>query len=612
MPQRLTDRAVRNLRPKPGRKNATLGDGRGGYGLTIVAQLDGCRHWTQRLSINGQVTYVGLGPYPLVSLAEARNAAFQNARAARRGEDPRRRKRKPDTSDITLAAAADACLQLRAKSWRSPKSAERWRQTMALLPNGILSAQLVDLDAKTLAKPCAAAIQSRPFSGKLLVRQLKAIMSWAVAGGHRGDNPIDDAFMLLLPRPSKVVKHHAALPYTQVGDALCTIRAAEEHPLSVRLLLETIILTAARFGEAAGARWSEFDLKERVWTVPAERTKRHRRHRVPMSDAMMDVLERAGKEGRDAKALVFPGLKGQPVTSGKLLWLLGEYGLDCTTHGFRSSFRDWAGEVSGCGRNVIEVALSHAVMDSTEAAYARSDLLELRRGVDGGMGELPKRSGTMNKEQAWHMIPFLNKFGGSEKREGNKLPTDPPFGTEAFRRAHLEVEKALLLPLVKVVLWHGAEMFVRSMGLVGGLAYGWGGGKYRNIHEEVPETVGRVLKIPIRETAPIAAIMRRWAGSPAAPSSRLESRRLEDSVEILSSPLFLPWRKYGGEAVTFGIGNTLGAFIRAVWSGDELASILRMLDEEYGETRGAALTAWRFGRGTGVRNSLSTGGGRCA
>jgi integrase len=211
--------------------------------------------------------------------------------------------------------------------------------------------------------------------------RIEAILDWAAARGYRaGENPARWRGHLdkLLPARSKVrrVEHHAALPYIEIGEFMAELRQQEGV---VARALEFVILTAARTGEAIGARWSELNLTDRLWTVPAERMKAGREHRVPLSDRALAIVE--SMASIRSSDYVFPGGKaGRPLSNMALLMLLRRLGRDdLTSHGFRSTFRDWAAESTAFPAEVAEMALAHAVGDRVEAAYRRGHLLQKRR-----------------------------------------------------------------------------------------------------------------------------------------------------------------------------------------------------------------------------------------
>ena len=210
------------------------------------------------------------------------------------------------------------------------------------------------------------------------VRQrIGAVMKWAVAQGHRPDNPAGDALSAALPNNAGPRRHQRALPHAEVGAALARVRASGAHAGTV-LAFEFLVLTAARSGEVRNARWEEFDLEGAVWTIPAERMKAGRAHRVPLSPRALEVLDEARRRLPGA-GTVFPTPTGRTQPHPYMARLLHELEIDAVPHGFRSSFRDWAAECTDAPREVCELALAHVNRDRVEAAYRRSDLFDRRR-----------------------------------------------------------------------------------------------------------------------------------------------------------------------------------------------------------------------------------------
>ena len=209
------------------------------------------------------------------------------------------------------------------------------------------------------------------------VRQrIGAVMKWAVAQGHRPDNPAGDALSAALPNNTGPRCHQRALPHAEVGDALLRVRASGANPGTV-LAFEFLVLTAARSGEVRNARWEEFGLEGAVWTIPAERMKAGREHRVPLSARALGVLDEARR--LPGAGTVFPSPTGRTQPHHYMARLLRELEIDAVPHGFRSSFRDWAAECTDAPREVCELALAHVNSDRVEAAYRRSDLFDRRR-----------------------------------------------------------------------------------------------------------------------------------------------------------------------------------------------------------------------------------------
>jgi integrase len=247
---------------------------------------------------------------------------------------------------------------------------------------------VADVDVAMIMKALEPIWTAKPETAARVRGRIEAVLDWAKARGFRdGENPARWRGHLsnLLPARTKVraVKHHAALPNTEIGGFMADLRAREGGAAAA---LEFLVLTAARTGEVIGARHSEIDFRARMWTVPAERMKGKRKHRVPLSSAAMKALERAKIEGSE---FLFPGNKdGQGLSNMALLKVLERMNRgDLTVHGFRATFKTWATERSNFPRELVEAALAHVLEDKTEAAYQRGDMLEKRRRLMGAWAE---------------------------------------------------------------------------------------------------------------------------------------------------------------------------------------------------------------------------------
>ena len=368
---KLTARFVQTV-SEPGR----YGDGNGLY---LRVMPSGSRQWVQRLSIHGKRCDMGLGGYPLVSLAEARQAAFENRKLARAGGDPLALR---DAGKVpTFAEALEVVIENYRPTWRNAgKSEKQWRASMATyaLPK--------------LGRMPVSAANTRHVLGVLLpiwhakretaqrVRQrIGAVMKWSIAKGYRFDNPAGTAIGAALPKNGAKVRHQRALHYSKVAGAIAKIRASDASVAS-KLAFRFLILTATRSGETRLARWDEFDLEARTWAVPGERTKTGRKFVVPLSVAAMDILREAA-EIADGGGLVFPSSAGKALSDSTLSKLARENRLGAVPHGFRSSFRNWAAEATDAPREVAEACLAHVVKNRVEAAYLRTDMLDKRAEV---------------------------------------------------------------------------------------------------------------------------------------------------------------------------------------------------------------------------------------
>ena len=372
-PQRLSPSFVKTVNV-PGR----YGDGRGGHGLSLLVKLMRAggfsKSWSQRVLINGRPTNIGLGAYPIVTLAEARRAVIANRRAISQGRDPRA------GGVPTFEEAAEKVIAMHEPTWKDgARSAAIWRSSLRDYAMPQLGRKTVD--AITTADVMAVLVpiwSTKRETARRVRQRIGAVMRWSVAHRYRQDNPAGDAIAEALPRHGTSAKaHHRALPHSAVGAAVEQIRASGAYRATV-LAFEFLILTASRSGEVRGARWGEFDFESATWTVPATRMKMARPHRVPLSPRAIKILEEA-RELSDDPDLVFPSPTGRMLSDSTISKLVRENGIGCVPHGMRSSFRDWAAECSDAPREVFELALAHVNNDRVEAAYRRSDLFERRR-----------------------------------------------------------------------------------------------------------------------------------------------------------------------------------------------------------------------------------------
>ena len=356
-----------------------------GGGLYLRVDPSGSRRWVQRITIRGRRHQLGLGGYPAVSLAEAREAALANRKLTREGGDPLAHKRR--RSMPTFLEATARVIELRRGTWSNARYASQWPAsletyafpTLGDLPVGHISSA----DVLTVLTPIWTTI---PETARRVRQRIGVVMDWAIAQGYRDDNPAATALAAVLPKLPRTAAHHRAVPFAQVPE---TVRAVRESSASLvtQLALEFLVLTAARSGEVRLATWGEVDLASRVWTIPAARMKAGREHRVPLSQQAVVALEDA-RGLSDDDGLVFPSRHaGKALSDMTLSGLLRRLGIAAVPHGFRSSFRDWAAERTDAPRAVMEAALAHVVANSTEAAYFRSDLFDRRRRLMEQWGE---------------------------------------------------------------------------------------------------------------------------------------------------------------------------------------------------------------------------------
>lgn len=348
-----------------------------GNGLYLLVEPSGSRRWEQRIVIRGKRRTLGLGGFPLVSLAEARTVAIENRKVARSGGDPLAAKRVA-AGIPTFAEATAHVFDLRRPGWRSARHAEQWIGSLNEYAAPKLGALSVDsIDAADILAVLTPLWHAMPVTAQRLRQRIGTVLKWAIAQGYRLDNPAD-AIAYALPRQSRRPVHQSSIPYTAVSEAIAAVRTSNASR-SARLALEFMVLTAARSGEVTGCTWQEIDMEERTWTVPASRMKAGRVHRVPLSKRALEVLAEARKLG-NGRGPVFPGPKtGRPMFRARFSRLLSQLGIPTVPHGFRTSFRVWAQERTDVPREVCEAALAHTNPNKAEAAYARSDLFDRRR-----------------------------------------------------------------------------------------------------------------------------------------------------------------------------------------------------------------------------------------
>ena len=364
-----------------------------GHGLYLRVGPAGAKSWVFRYRNNGRRHDLGLGAYHLVSLAEARKRATEQRRLLRLdGHDPlltRRTGRDQATlaaaKAMTFKACAEAYMAAHQAGWRNPKHRGQWTATLNayVYPHfGDLPVQVIDVGL--VMKSVEPIWTEKPETASRVRGRIEAVLDWATARGYReGENPArwrGHLQNLLAPR-SKVrrVEHYAALPYSKIASFMAEL--CRQEGVAARAL-EFAILTAARTGEVIGAHWDEIDIARRLWTVSADRMKAGREHRVPLSDRAVEIIAEMKKHRLDGQEFVFAGTRGGPLSNMALLMTLRRMGYAAlTTHGFRSTFRDWAAERSEFPSEVAEMALAHVVGDKVEAAYRRGDLFEKRRQV---------------------------------------------------------------------------------------------------------------------------------------------------------------------------------------------------------------------------------------
>lgn len=368
---RLTPLAVKNAKK-------TVGDG---YGLWLeVSPTFGTKHWLFRFMLDGKADSMGLGPADITPLATARARAQKARELLHDGINPRlarnaeRAERKLEAARaVSFQQAAEAYVELHRSGWRNQRHASQWTTTLGMYVYPIVGdLPVAAVDVALVLKILRPLWNEKNETARRVRGRIESVLDYAKASGYRtGENPAAWRGNLdqLLPAPSKVqrVEHHAAMAFRSVPAFMAKLRAQKG---AMARCLELLVLCASRAGEIVGARWSELDLEQKVWTVPAERMKGHKEHRVPLSDRALDILNALPRTGE----LIFPG-----AAVNLVLFELRKIELAVTVHGFRSSFRDWAAEATVFPAEIAEMALAHSVGSAVERAYRRTDLMERRR-----------------------------------------------------------------------------------------------------------------------------------------------------------------------------------------------------------------------------------------
>ena len=369
-------------------------------GLALQVSPSGARSWILRATVGTRRRDIGLGGFPDVTLAGAREAARTAREKIKNGIDPveeSKAKRSAlaaaQASALTFSDAAAKYIAAHESGWKNAKHAAQWSATIETYANPTIGKLRVsDIETAHVVSILESIWKTKTETASRLRGRIESVLAWATVRGYRkGENParwrghLDE----LLPARSKVQKvdHHAALPFGEIGTFM--VELAKVEGLGARAL-EFAILTAARSGEVRGATWSEIDLTAKVWTIPASRMKAEKEHRIPLSDTAVSLLEALPRiAGTD---LVFPSAKNAQLSDMTLTAVLRRMNQPVTAHGFRSTFRDWAGETTAYPREVIEHALAHQLKDKAEASYARGTLFEKRRRL---MVDWSKQCGTV-------------------------------------------------------------------------------------------------------------------------------------------------------------------------------------------------------------------------
>ncbi|NCD26550.1 MAG: site-specific integrase, partial [Deltaproteobacteria bacterium] len=373
-------------------------------GLGLNVSETGAASWVLRVTIAGQRRDIGLGGYPDVTLAAAREAARTVREKIKQGIDPvaealaaRRAMAAEQAKLMTFAFAAEKYIQAHEAGWANPKHKQQWRNTLEQYAAPLLG----ELDVRTIetahiVKVLEPIWSTKTETAKRLQGRIERVLDWCIVREFRsGPNPAQWRGRLdaILPRPGKVSKkeNFPALPYSQIHDFVTELRGCAGTAAQA---LEFLILTAARSGEVRGLDWSEIDTERALWTIPATRMKMKRDHCQPLSRAALAILGQIPEHER--QGIVFKGMRGAPVSDATLTavirrmnakrertglpaWKDPQQDREITVHGFRSSFRTWGAETGTYPREVVEKALSHDVAGKVEAAYQRSEYIDARR-----------------------------------------------------------------------------------------------------------------------------------------------------------------------------------------------------------------------------------------
>ncbi|MCD6438123.1 MAG: tyrosine-type recombinase/integrase, partial [Halomonas sp.] len=376
------------------RKVATAEPGKheDGGGLRLVVSKGGAKKWVLRFTLKSKRREMGLGSFPDTGLAEARRKAENYRKLAKEGTDPihARELETQQQSTPTFTNCAARYIQSHRRSWRNAKHARQWVSTLKTYARPVIGEMPVDeIDTHQILNILSPIWIAKTETAKRVQGRIENVLDFASAHKYRDEaNPARWRGHLdkLLPKPSKVQKvtHHPAMPYEQVA---AFMGAVQDYNSVSSKALQLLILTATRTSEVLNAEWHEIDLVNATWTIPAKRMKASREHRIPLSHQALALITTLPSV--KGNSFVFPGMKpSRPLSNMSLLQFMRGLGYgpsgdkgNYVPHGFRSSFRDWTGEVTSYPRDVAEMALAHAIENKVEAAYRRGDLFEKRRAM---------------------------------------------------------------------------------------------------------------------------------------------------------------------------------------------------------------------------------------
>ena len=369
--KKLSPQGVKSL-TSPGRHSD-------GGGLYLSIDASGRRRWVFMYTSNGRRVELGLGSTSKRSLKEAREEAASLRAHVVRGLDPRAERSK-STTKPTFGEFADEYVEAMRPSWRNAKHAAQWSMTLTEYAKPLRRLPIDAVTTEEILRALRPIWKRTPETAERLRGRIENVLSSAKAKGLReGENPATWKGHLdqLLPKRQRLTRgHHAALPFNDVAELFGNLSTKSA---TAARALQFLILTAARSGEVLEATWSEVDLDRGLWVVPASRMKAGKEHRVPLSEAALNVLSSVDVGLRPDDYLFWGKSPDRPLSNMAMSMLLRRMVPNVTVHGFRSSFRDWAAEVSAFSHEVCEMALAHTIPNKAEAAYRRGDLLDKRR-----------------------------------------------------------------------------------------------------------------------------------------------------------------------------------------------------------------------------------------
>ncbi|WP_413460088.1 tyrosine-type recombinase/integrase [Herbaspirillum huttiense] len=353
-----------------------------GKGLYLQVSSPTAKSWIYRFALNSKRRDMGLGSYPDVSLAQAREDATRYRLMVKSGKDPieQRKAERSLVSNLTFRDCAIQYIELHKVEWSNRKHIAQWRSTLETYAYPVFGNKSVSNVNKADILTALQPIWNEKRETASRVRQrIKCVLDWASAKDYRTELEANlwDQIAKALPSGRQKVTHHDACPYDKVSSVIRTIKTSGAED-TTKNALEFLILTAARSGEVLNALWSEIDFERKVRVIPAARMKGRKEHRIPLSSRCMEILEEQRNNGSE---FIFANAKGMPYSNMTLTQMLRRHGYTFTVHGFRSAFKDWCSSETAYTYQVSELALAHSNPDKVAAAYDRTDLLEQRRGL---------------------------------------------------------------------------------------------------------------------------------------------------------------------------------------------------------------------------------------